>query len=1337
MKSILLYCFILTNLLLFSRTYSQEKQMNLLGKIVVDNNGKAQLLSNDVSNKLLKNTKMTDASLNSFRNRISTKNSNINMNQDFETLYSKFITNQKTPLLNADKELFYLDGQFWQREYGESEYYLTPSVSDIHEYQKRISAKNDKSKGVVKSNLKLIELESSGVYKQLLAEMNITIPNYISGKVKIKLPVIDIEKLEKNNVQLSYVADYGISKKDYKTASDESHVIWSEGWEGSLAPYGFGDGWEENGTDYWGDVSCDAHTGGWSLWCADEGDQPDCNNYDLTMWAYVYKNNSINLTGYSNVKSSYWIKYDTEFYYDYVQDWYSSGDGNWTYTNEYSGSSNGWIQSPELLLNGFNQFFWEFVFISDGSITNQGVYLDDLQVVGEGNGLPDLDFNNGGMAFGHPYTPSEVWVTVINNGTDVCSESFTGYFLIAEDNSNSYLLFERSTPMLNLGEYYEDYFTINFNDYCPLTVPPGNYYFGFMFDWNNQITESNENNNGLYSWWGLYIYLQVPEINVNPLTLTINQPYSNMKKLYPDTLITEHEKSLIIPPIKEEQIISKFKDEKGKEIYKIIMPGKPPENFRAKSAMVPYSATALTDVPAYDWSFGCTPTSASMLAAYMDRNGYPNIYTGPTNNGVMPLDNSVWGNVLINGESRSLCPLSATREGLDGRTSRGHVDDYWIQYGNNDPDPWLTNGWTQHSYGDCLADYMKTNQWWWGNSDGATSIYCYVDGSPLSAWFDDDGIYGMKLFFENRGYIVEQYYSQLIYGYNGNTLGFTFNNFKQEIDNGYLVLIQVDGHTMLGYGYDDATNTIFLHDTWDYQNHSMVWGGDYYGLYQWGVSVIHVSKESPKTFVVENLGVENLSITSITDDKNWLKTSVDSPFILAPNESQTIQVNIDWDKISGNQDIGYITIQSDDPNEPTTVVTVTANPLESVLNVDPLSKTVKSSSGNAVFNITNTGSGTMNWTAEVIEGADWCSINNGESGTNNGTIKLKYKKNTGPSRTAKIRVTAEGAVGSPIIVELKQVVTPKKYIVTPSNLSPDKGTQISVNAQLVDANGNPVPFENLEIKWSSTNGGTFSSEVTNTDANGLATTNFTVSNNGGTEHIISVKDNSNPKSLVGNSEPIIVNAGTPTQYIVTANNYNPKPGKNVKLTAQLADEAGGGIAIKGKQLTWSSTNGGKFKYSTTETDKSGTSENKLKVSNVPGTMHRVTVTDNSNPPFIGNSNDIIVQISGSGIASGKIVDDEFEIEYVEEIPENFSLMQNYPNPFNPITYINYQLPEAAMVSLVVYDVLGSEVANLVNGVKSAGYYQVMFDGSNLPSGVYFYRLQAGTFSETKKLILMK
>jgi len=283
----------------------------------------------------------------------------------------------------------------------------------------------------------------------------------------------------------------------------------------------------------------------------------------------------------------------------------------------------------------------------------------------------------------------------------------------------------------------------------------------------------------------------------------------------------------------------------GKFIDEVIVPGRRPESYRAPKAIIPESSSAVglisqSNVPAFDLSYGCSATSAAMMFGYYDNTGYPDLYTGPTNGGVCPMTNAVWGE----GE----CPLSATHLGLDGRTIRGHVDDYWIAYGSTAPDPFIGN-WTEHVQGECTGDFMGTNQSLKSNPDGSTTFYYYLDGSPLYDFTglepgNRDGCHGMKLFFESRGYAVTSNYSQYIYGYNGNTLGFTFEQYKQEIDAGRPVLIQLLeqntmlGHTMLGYGYNETGSLVYLHDTWDHDSHEMIWGGIYPDHYEhMGVTV--------------------------------------------------------------------------------------------------------------------------------------------------------------------------------------------------------------------------------------------------------------------------------------------------------------------------------------------------------------------------------------------------------------------------------------------------------------------------------------------------------------------
>jgi hypothetical protein len=88
-------------------------------------------------------------------------------------------------------------------------------------------------------------------------------------------------------------------------------------------------------------------------------------------------------------------------------------------------------------------------------------------------------------------------------------------------------------------------------------------------------------------------------------------------------------------------------------------------------------------------------------------------------------------------------------------------------------------------------------------------------------------------------------------------------------------------------------------------------------------------------------------------------------------------------------------------------------------------------------------------------------------------------------------------------------------------------------------------------------------------------------------------------------------------------------------------------------------------------------------------------------------------------------------------PTEYSLSDNFPNPFNPETTIIYTLPEAVHVTLDVFDISGRKVSTLVDSNESAGKYNILFNGVNLASGVYMYRLQAGSFISQKKMLLLK
>ena len=123
-------------------------------------------------------------------------------------------------------------------------------------------------------------------------------------------------------------------------------------------------------------------------------------------------------------------------------------------------------------------------------------------------------------------------------------------------------------------------------------------------------------------------------------------------------------------------------------------------------------------------------------------------------------------------------------------------------------------------------------------------------------------------------------------------------------------------------------------------------------------------------------------------------------------------------------------------------------------------------------------------------------------------------------------------------------------------------------------------------------------------------------------------------------------------------------------------------------------------------------------------IHAVTVADDGN---------VYCGTWGDGVY--RLLDIDLAVPLISSAT-GFWLSQNFPNPFNPTTLIRYQLPVGSNAKLIVYDILGREVSVLVNERREAGVHQVMFDASGLSSGVYFYRIQSGSFVQTRKLLLL-
>ena len=329
-----------------------------------------------------------------------------------------------------------------------------------------------------------------------------------------------------------------------------------------------------------------------------------------------------------------------------------------------------------------------------------------------------------------------------------------------------------------------------------------------------------------------------------------NQPQKVMDELPPpDTDIT-------LPY----EIVEQLNLEDGTEIsaHHIISPSVPPNNIqadRAASIMPTRGAMTLPDFPSYDWVFGCGAVSGAMIAAYQDRNGYPNLYTGPSNGGLMPITDTSWPTWSDGNSIYPSNPLIASKNGLDGRTSRGSIENYWVESGSTTDDPYITNGWSEHDWGDAIGDFMKTSQSAYGNNDGDSTIYRYTTSSdPLSCdaieknEYYSDLTLGRKQFYEAKGYTVTTCYNQKTD--NEIAGGFSLAEYQAEIDAGWPVLLHLRGHFVVGYGYSGST--IYLRDTWDSdpsQTYTMTWGEDYLGMELMSVSIVHLDPPTSPTFL--------------------------------------------------------------------------------------------------------------------------------------------------------------------------------------------------------------------------------------------------------------------------------------------------------------------------------------------------------------------------------------------------------------------------------------------------------------------------------------------------------
>ncbi|MBK8946417.1 MAG: putative Ig domain-containing protein [Ignavibacteriae bacterium] len=372
------------------------------------------------------------------------------------------------------------------------------------------------------------------------------------------------------------------------------------------------------------------------------------------------------------------------------------------------------------------------------------------------------------------------------------------------------------------------------------------------------------------------------------------------------------------------------------------------------------------------------------------------------------------------------------------------------------------------------------------------------------------------------------------------------------------------------------------------------------------------------------------------------------------------------------------------------------------LEITPTNQLVSFTSGSTTFNV----SSNISWSVSTNE--NWITGISPSSGKNNETITVNYAENLGSQRVGTIIISGGGLTKSVTVTQAEGPI----LTVIPSN----KDVEYIAGSTTFNVSSN--------ISWSvSTNENWITSLIPSnaaltvqyTENKGIQRVGvITVSGSGLTSTVTITQAENPPKLLISQGE-------ISHQFGSFAQGSNPEPNNfNFELK-----NSGGGILFGTISFSgiWLTIDYNEFSLNADESKS-------------------FNVTANTSNLEIGEYSDSLKIFSNAGNLNGEIscnlitgIDD---LSKIGNIPEDYYIDNNYPNPFNPTTIISFGLPEQSTVSLVVYDITGNEVEKFLNNERlAAGRYQYSFDSKKLASGIYFYRILAEKFVQTKKMILMK